>query len=67
MMVGGYYLSIFIGAMVSGWLGRFYEVLSPAAFWGVHGAIVTGGGIAILLLRRLARILAGPPQVLPRA
>lgn len=52
MMVGAYYLAIFIGGLVSGWLGRFYEVLSPAAFWLMHAAIVASGAVLLLVLRR---------------
>lgn len=52
MMVGAYYLALFAGGIVSGWLGRFFEVLSPAAFWLMHGAIVGSGAVLILLLRR---------------
>jgi POT family proton-dependent oligopeptide transporter len=51
MLVGGYYLTLFAGGLASGWLGRFYETLSPAAFWLLHGAIVAVGGVLILLLR----------------
>jgi POT family proton-dependent oligopeptide transporter len=52
MMVGAYYLALFAGGIVSGWLGRFFEVLTPAAFWLMHGAIVGSGAVLILLLRR---------------
>jgi POT family proton-dependent oligopeptide transporter len=52
MMVGAYYLALFAGGIVSGWLGRFFEVMSPAAFWLLHGAIVGAGAVLILLLRR---------------
>ena len=52
MMVGAYYLALFAGGIVSGWLGRFFEVLSPAAFWLMHAAIVGSGAVLILLLRR---------------
>ncbi len=51
MMVGSYYLSIFIGAMVSGWMGRFYEVLSPSQFWFVHAAMVGTGALMVVLIR----------------
>ena len=51
MMVGSYYLSIFIGGMFSGWLGRFYEVLSPAQFWFVHAALVGVGALLVLIIR----------------
>jgi proton-dependent oligopeptide transporter, POT family len=58
MMVGGYYLSLFLGSIISGWLGRFYEVLSPAGFWLMHAAIVAAGAVVILLLRHpLIRLL----------
>lgn len=52
MMVGSYYLSIFVGGFVSGWLGRFYEVLSPAQFWLLHAALAGAGALLVLLLRR---------------
>lgn len=59
MMVGVYYLSIFGGSIASGWLGRFYETMSPAAFWTLHAAIVGAGSLIILLLKRpLGRVLA---------
>ncbi|GGZ97816.1 MFS transporter [Arenicella chitinivorans] len=50
-LVGCYYLAIFFGGILSGWLGRFYEVMAPSAFWLMHGAIVASGGILILFLR----------------
>lgn len=53
MMVGAYYLALFAGGIFSGWLGRFFEVLSPAAFWLLHGAIVGSGAVLIMGLRRL--------------
>jgi len=49
-MLGVYYLSIFIGSVVSGRLGGLYESLTAAQFWMLHAAIVTGGGVLILLL-----------------
>lgn len=53
MMVGAYYLALFAGGIFSGWLGRFFEVISPAAFWLLHAAIVGCGAVLILALRRL--------------
>ena len=61
MMVGSYYLSIFAGGLISGWLGRFYEVLSPAQFWLVHAAIVGTGALLVVLVRRpFTRLLKIP-------
>lgn len=52
MMVGAYSLGIFVGGIVSGWLGRFYEPLQPTMFWALHGAIAFVGGVLFVLLRR---------------
>ncbi|MDE1146476.1 MAG: peptide MFS transporter [Azospirillaceae bacterium] len=58
MMVGVYYLSIFAGSLLSGWLGRFYDPDAPAWFWLLHAAIVGAGALPLLLFKRtLGRIL----------
>lgn len=58
MMVGAYYLAIFVGSLVSGWMGRLYEAVSPEIFWAIHGVIVTSGALILLLCRaRLTRAL----------
>jgi len=62
MMVSSYYLSIFIGGMVSGWLGRFYEVLSPAQFWLLHAALVGSGALLVLVIRTPFSRLLSPKK-----
>ncbi len=52
MMLSVYYLSVFIGSIASGWLGRFYERMSGLAFWGLHAAICAAGGVLVLALWR---------------
>ena len=52
MMVGAYYLGIFVGGLLSGRLARLYEPLQPAAFWGVHVLVAVSGTVLLLLLRR---------------
>ncbi len=49
-MIGVYYLSIFLGSVVSGRLGGLYERLSASLFWGLHAALVAGGGILMLVV-----------------
>jgi proton-dependent oligopeptide transporter, POT family len=49
MMVGVYYLSVFAGSALSGRLGGLYERLSPDRFWLLHAAIVSAGGLVVLL------------------
>jgi POT family proton-dependent oligopeptide transporter len=51
-MMGLAFTSSFIADILIGWLGQFYEKMSPAAFWGVHVAIGVGGGLVLLLLSR---------------
>ncbi len=55
MMVGAYYLSIFVGGVGSGWLGRFYEKLTPQGFWLLHAAIAAAGPVLLLAFRRPLR------------
>jgi POT family proton-dependent oligopeptide transporter len=50
MMIGVYYLSIFVGSTISGRLGGLYERLSPTEFWLLHAVIVSVGGLLILLV-----------------
>lgn len=51
MMVSSYYLSIFIGGVLSGWLGRFFEVLAPAQFWLLHAALAGSCAVLVMLVR----------------
>jgi POT family proton-dependent oligopeptide transporter len=58
MMVAVYYLSLFFGSILSGWLGRFYQVLPNTEFWLLHAAIAAAGALITLMLGRpLARAL----------
>lgn len=57
-MMGVAFLSLFVASAVMGWLGSFYEQMSPAAFWAMHAAIAAVGGISVLLFgRALSRAL----------
>jgi len=53
MMVGSYYLAIFVGGLFSGWLARFYEQMPTANFWLLHAAIVGFAAVLIFALRPL--------------
>jgi POT family proton-dependent oligopeptide transporter len=58
MMVSSYYLSIFVGGVTSGWLGKFYEVMTPAEFWMMHSFIVLAGAVLVFIFYKpLTRIL----------
>lgn len=51
MLVGSYYLAIFAGGFGSGWLGRYFEVLSAETFWAMHALVVGSGAIFIMVFR----------------
>lgn len=51
MMVGSYYLGLFVGGIASGWLARFYEPLGPMMFWMLHVLVAVAGSLSILALR----------------
>lgn len=48
-MIGVYYLSFAAGNFLVGWLGQFYERMSPAAFWGIHAGIM-GVGVVFFMV-----------------
>ena len=57
-LMGGAFLSLFIGSTTMGWVGSFYDQMSPAAFWAMDAAIGFAGAlIAFLLHGTLSRTL----------
>lgn len=57
-MMGIAFLTLFLSNNIIGWLGRFYEQMSPVSFWVMHAAIAAAGGVLILLFGgRLSRAL----------
>jgi POT family proton-dependent oligopeptide transporter len=57
-MMGLAFMSLFISNNLIGWIGGFYERMSPAQFWTMHAAIATVGGLLVALFgRRLGRVL----------
>jgi POT family proton-dependent oligopeptide transporter len=51
-MMGIAFMSLFISNNLIGWIGRFYEQMSPTAFWIMHAAIAATGGLLIMLFGR---------------
>ena len=59
-MMGLAFMSLFFANNLIGWIGTFYQRMTPVEFWSLHAAIGAAGGILVLLLgRRLTRVLAG--------
>jgi POT family proton-dependent oligopeptide transporter len=62
-LMGLAFMSLFISNNLIGWIGGFYEKMTPAQFWAMHAAIAAGGGLLVVLFgRRLSRTLYRSPQ-----
>lgn len=58
-MMGVAFMSLFVSNNLVGWLGSFYERMTPAQFWMLHAGIAVAGGTLVLLFgRALGGILA---------
>lgn len=63
-MMGLVFMSLFVSNTLIGWIGGFYEKMTPAEFWGMHAAIAAAGGLLVMLFgRRLDRVLHPAPQL----
>ena len=57
-MMGIAFMSLFISNNLIGWIGGFYERMTPIQFWTMHAAIGAIGGILVMLFgHRLSRML----------
>jgi len=62
LMIGIYFLSVFAGSLLVGWVGQFYEKLSAPAFWLLHCAAAGAAGLILLALwKPLTAALAPRP------
>ena len=51
MVIGIYYLHLFIGNTFVGWLAGLLDVLPGVSFWGLHAALVAAAGVLMLVMR----------------
>jgi POT family proton-dependent oligopeptide transporter len=57
-MMGVAFLTLFVANNLIGWVGRFYEQMSPTSFWIMHAAIAATGGVLVMVFdRQLTRAL----------
>ncbi len=62
-LMGLTFMSLFVANNLVGWIGGFYEKMSPAQFWAMHAAISAAGGLLVALFgRRLGRLLQPESQ-----
>jgi POT family proton-dependent oligopeptide transporter len=48
-LMGASFLSLFVGSVIMGWVGSFYDEMSPAAFWTLDAGIGFAGAILVQL------------------
>jgi POT family proton-dependent oligopeptide transporter len=63
LVIGLYYLHLFIGNTFVGWLAGFLETMPGQQFWGLHALLVAGAGLLLFACKFLfGRILAPQPD-----
>ena len=61
-MMGASFLTLFVANNLIGWIGTYYERMTPLSFWALHAAIGASGGVlALLFARSFGRILESQP------
>ncbi len=53
MIIGIYYLNLFLGNMLVGWLGGLLGPLGGVRFWALHAGLVFGAALALFAFRLL--------------
>ncbi|MBI3439467.1 MAG: peptide MFS transporter [Proteobacteria bacterium] len=54
-LMGAVFLSLFVANFIIGYIGSFYERMTPAAFWGMEASISAIGGVLAFVLARPSR------------
>jgi POT family proton-dependent oligopeptide transporter len=52
-MMGVAFMSLFIANNLIGWIGTFYEQMTPLQFWSLHAGIAAVGGVFVMLFGRM--------------
>lgn len=60
MMIGVYYLHLFIANMIVGRVGGLMETMGATTFWLLQAALVGGGGVLLLVCALLFRKILAP-------
>lgn len=49
-LAGIYFLSVFAGSLLVGWVGQFYERMTASAFWLLHAGAAGMAGLIVVVL-----------------
>jgi POT family proton-dependent oligopeptide transporter len=62
LMIGVYYLHLWAGNNLVGYLGTLFETMTPVRFWMLHLVLITGAGVAFIVVKLIfGRLLLGTP------
>jgi POT family proton-dependent oligopeptide transporter len=66
LLIGIYYLHLFFGNSLVGWLAGLLEVMPGSRFWALHAVLVACAGAGLLAVRLVfGRLLAPEPDAPP--
>ena len=61
-MMGIVFLNLFVANNLIGWIGTFYEQMTPLAFWAMHAGIAAAGGLLVLIFGPYLRRILEPEE-----
>jgi POT family proton-dependent oligopeptide transporter len=64
-MMGICFLVLFVANNFIGWIGTYYEQMTPLSFWLLHAGIAAAGGILVLLFGPMLRRVLQPAETQP--
>ena len=50
-MMGATFLALFVASTAGGWVGSYFDQMSPAAFWSLNAGIALAGAVIVLVMR----------------
>ena len=62
VMIGIYYLHLFLGNIFVGWLAGLLEVLPGSQFWLLHAGLVGAAGVGLLVVKLVFGRLLAPDE-----
>ena len=61
-MIGVFYLLFFMTNLMVGWIGGFYEKMTPVQFWLLHAGLCAAAAAVLVLLHRPLKIALAPVE-----
>ena len=64
LVIGVYYLHLFLGNSFVGWLAGFMDTMPNRDFWALHAALVAVAGVVLLAVRAVFGHMVAPEAIL---